>query len=296
MAEFEYDTAVAPYVTNFFGRMAADKRLSPQSRLRIQTDLLKGVGEIQEQRLKMQEQRDQGMLRSMRMQAGLLQMEETRRQIADQRRKAERSTALNTALRDTLNDNTLDPETKRQRIAAVALENADDDDVRTQAMFAMEALPTKEKKEELTFAQRLEIASRGVPREVLDSGDPELIGRSLAEQEQRDAQLRQQAKELEASRDQRKELFSKPIRFAKSENSFEPAKYLEDESHQAAKLMIRFGTPDEQKAFDQGDDIQRARIAQAIQVRELSKMLNEGAGGTEDRRSAVFKAVRSKPL
>jgi len=284
--DFSYDRDVAPHLSRFFGRVAADPRLSPESQLRLQTEVLSGVNAIEDQRLKLQQQRDQGVLARQRMEMGLLQMDDTRRQIREREARAAKAAQASTEIRSVLGDSTLTPTQKKQRLAesAVGYMTDADTNVRDQFGVAMKALPEDEE-EQFTPSQLIEMGASNVPPEVIASGDPTLIGRYMgqAAEAAREQKLKERVmlKQLEGDEQERKRVLTAPMRYADPDD--EGRVYLKDESQVAAKLLVqKYGTPEEREAFAaQQDDRERARIAMEIQIRNLS------AGGQPDKRTAV---------
>ena len=83
--DFSFERDIQGYASNYFDTIGNDPRLSPQRKAQLQGTLLGGVEDIQNQRLKLQEERDNGMMRTLKMQGYQSDLEDARAKRIQQR-------------------------------------------------------------------------------------------------------------------------------------------------------------------------------------------------------------------
>lgn len=295
--DFSFDRDIAPYASRFFGEVSADPGLTEQARARVQGTLLGGVQDIQKQRLELQKEKDDADYRRLRYAEGLGSLEESRLR----RKRIEESAGQVTgaaALAKSIVDSNDDPMTKAQRLAAAELENAGisatNPDVGQVFNIAKSAIPLGPKPL-VSNAQRISLALKGVPAEIIASGDPDLIAaaaeKHAAFEEGMQAErqrLTAQSKEAEEARDK---LLDADFKFAQDEATKEPTGWLEDDSTMKAALLVDvYGTPEEKKQFellkDADSDQGRVELARNIQMRQLREKLR-GTQGRVSRASSI---------
>jgi hypothetical protein len=132
--------------------------------------------------------------------------------------------------------------------------------------------------------------------EILETGDPVLIGRAAAEIAAIDEAKEKLAKGDDEARQLRLRLAQEPLKFAKDETTGTQSDWLEPESTQRAELIIEsFGdsvTKEEKERFARlktaGSDRERADLIEKIQLREQVKFLS---GGVADKRRSLAESM-----
>lgn len=277
-ADFSYDRDIAPQTARFFNKVGADPTLSHEAKMRLQGSTLGGVQGIETQRLKLQEERDQGRARKLDYEASSMRLEEARaaRARAEQR-EARRATVTATA--KGILDSADDPETKRQALARTALDFADDKDALDTFDIATKALP-KPKESTISDAQTLSMVLDGIPQEEIiaakESGDYSNLGK-IAHKLQKDALAAKEGREAaedktKAGMAQKLELAKMPLKFQKPEVDGDEPQWLDDSSTAVAtKVVEALGTPEERQRFMKlktaGSDRERAMMVELIQLR-----------------------------
>lgn len=274
-----YDTTIAPSTTRFFSDVQADPRLDSRTKAELQGTFLAGMQGIEAQRAKLAEERQQSAMRQLQYESGTLNLENAKME----RKRLEDSMAKGSALDADLNavlDSADDYETKLNNIAKVQMKYSDltiNPAVRYKLDAAKDAivkpLPTKPL---LTQEQLFQMGKAGVKPELIRSGDSYGAGLAAREATLADEQAKADA---EAAKQQDKELYSlltQDIEFEKPDDTVpgaSAAQWLKPESHEVAKMLVQFGSPDEKKKFEAAgianDDVTRANIARDIQRRML---------------------------
>lgn len=293
--EFSYDRDIAPQASRFFDEIGADTTLSHEAKMRLQGSLLGGVQGIESQRLKLQEERDQGRARKLDYEASSMRLEEARAARARAEQQEARRAGV-TATAKSILGSEADDDTKRQMLALSALDHAGDDDAVKTFGLAEKVLP-ETPKSAISPAERYSAALKGIPQETIDdalrTGNLDLIAVAAADVEaQKDAEA--EAKRLRHARgddaDRLKlELAKAPLKFQKDEMKGDTG-WLEPESTQkATAIVLALGTPAEQARFDalKGADSDHARadLIEKIQLREQLRVAQ--ATGGDGRKSAA---------
>lgn len=284
-----YDTNIAPAFPRFFGEIQANRDLSPQAKERLQTQVFAGASDINDQRMKLQQDRQNSALNQMRLEQSRLAMEEDAMRRERLRRETERVADLDTRIKEVVGGEG-DPLTKSQRLAELELEfgdlSASSPDVSRRFGIARNALPLAPKPL-FTPSQQIEQAAKGVPPEVIASGDPIAIGQWMGAAAERDAEIQRQADEVKSqaatSSKVLMDMLTEDLDFQKgTENTGKF--YLSDAAHARAKFFVEsFGTEEEKAAFDAAksptDDRPRAAIAERIRVRRLGEIARGAVEG-----------------
>ncbi len=277
-----YSTAIAPSTTRFFSDVQADPRLTSRTKAQLQGTMLAGVQEVEAQRAKMQEERDQSALRQLQYETGSLNLEQAKMD----RKRLEDSTAKGAAMDADLSavldsDSDSDYETKAADLAKVQMKYSDlvtaNPGVRYKLDAAKDAiikpLPVRPL---LTPEQQFQMGKAGADPRRVASGDYYGAGMGARQAETAEEQRKLDA---EAAKSQDKvlyDLLTSDIEFEKSDDlpdGAQAAQWLKPKSHETAKMLSQFGTPDEKKKFEAAgpanDDVTRANIARDIQRRML---------------------------
>lgn len=276
--DFSYQRDVAPYVANFFGEVRRDPKLSPEAMDRVQTSVLGGVQGVEAQRLKLKEEQDQNLLRNLSAKQTLLHLDDFRRRRDQEVREAEEVGAVGEEIRGIMSTDEPDY-LKFQKLRDATLRNlgtaAANPNVGRMLSTAESLLPPPAK-DPLTFAERIRLGMQGVPREILDTRDPDLIGQyagAVAErqkfEEERERQVREAAEKNDRFRDS---LLSKDIKYASNDDPV----WMDDDSKVHARVIVdRWGTPEEKKIFfgPENNDHRRMDIVNRVKTRELTKRL-----------------------
>ncbi len=284
-----YDTNIAPAFPRFFGEIQANRDLSPQAKERLQTQVFAGASDINEQRMKLQQDRQNSALNQMRLEQSRLAMEEDAMRRERLRRETEQVTDLDTRIKGVVGGEG-DPLTKSQKLAELELEfrdlSASSSDVSRRFDIARKALPLAPKPL-FTPSQQIEQAAKGVPPEVIASGDPIAIGQWMGAAAERDAEIQRRADEAKAQADASKtalmDMLTEDLDFQKTDE-YSGNAYLTDAAHARAKFLVEsFGTDEEKAAFDVAksptDDRPRAAIADRIRVRRLGEIARGAVEG-----------------
>lgn len=306
-SDFSYERDVAPYAGRFFGQIQQDTRLSPAARQRLQSGLLSGVSAIESQRMKLQEERDQSVMRRLQAERSMLEMEELRSKNARRQSLLQQGSTLDSEL-DSVVRSAEDAATRKQKLADLQYKYADlaslDPAIARKFDIADQAIPKpKEYTGKLTAGQQMEAAAKYIDPNLIaavDAGaeDPAVLGYAMAQAEQKEksnlAKLEESKKLASENKAYRERLLEKEIKFADPRDTGEDnimdaegrivgtRRWLTDESQIAAKQIAMLGTPEEQAAFNAAvnDDNARYRIVQDIRIRELQKRLSNSKAGT----------------
>lgn len=275
---FSYDRDIAPHASKFFDSIDADPTLSHGAKMRLQGTLLGGMEGIEAQRLKLQEERDQGRQRKLQYENSVFALENARAERARREQMEARRAGVAATAKGIL-DGAGDPETKRQVLARTALDFAGDNDAMEVFKTATGALP-KEREGGLTPNQIADFTSRigeyVTPEDLPDVlSNPMLLGQVLGKVGAEELK-RKEAKKLaddktEAGKAQKLELAKMPLKFAKGEAG-EESGWLEDSSTAiATKVVEALGNPQEKERFTKlktaGSDRERAMMVELIQLR-----------------------------
>lgn len=289
--DFSYERDVQAYIPRFFSEIRQDKNLSPQSVERLQTGVLKTAQDIELQRMKLVEERDQSLLRKLSAEQTMLHLDDFRRRQKREEQEAQEAGATAEAIRGITQSNLPDYD-KRAKLRDLTLSNlgtASRNPV-VQDMLRLTNAALPDPKDQFTPAQYIEMGLKGVPNEVIASGDPTLIGRFMAvgaeAEAERELRTKATMERMDKDEAEQRRVLHAPLKFQKdTENPEAPQRWLEDESQLTAKVIVeRWGTPDEKKEFysSKDNDPDRARIANDVRFRVLV-----GDGGQPDKREAV---------
>lgn len=276
--DFSYDRDIAPATSRFFNRVEANPNLTHAAKMRLQSSTLGGVEAIEAQRLKLQEERDQGRARKLDFEASSMRLEEARAARARAEQSEARRGAVTATAKSILDSND-DPETKRQLLARTALDYADDKDALHTFGIAADALP-KPKESRISDSQTLAMVLDGIPQDEIiaakETGDFSRIG-AFAQKIQAETQAAKEARKLaedqsEQAKAQKLELAKMPLKFQKPEMDGDEPQWLEDSSTAVAtKVVEALGTPEERQRFTKlksaGSDRERAMMVELIQLR-----------------------------
>ena len=309
--EFSYDRDIGGYASKFFDSIGNDPRLSPERKAQLQGTLLGGVEDIQNQRLKLQEEKDNGVMRSLKMQGYQSDLEDARAKRIQMQKDTEAIGGAKTRVNSILGDQSMSAEQKRQLLAQEELNHplAGDPSLGRVFNLGREALP-KEEKPLYTPGQTVnylsKIAGKVSPEELsMAMRDPVAMSAMIAEaeaqeREDKEAMTLNKRKDAEAH-EIKKGMMLKDLKFAKDETDA-PTGWLDDESTRDAEMIVlALGTPEEQKAFsdlkDAPSDEPRADLVRSIQRRELEARLSgktRGAAPEEDRKARTRSLIFGK--
>lgn len=296
--EFSFEKNVAPYASRYFDKISADRNLTGGQKRELQGMLLQGSDAIRKQQQAIRDEQQKGRMRDLQYASGVSALEEARAR----RALMERSTAeVNDAhgfIQSIFNEAD-PPDVKRQKIAAAKVANAGrlalNPDAKQVFDIAESALPP-ESTTRLTPSQVARFAAQNVPQEIIETGDPVLIGQVAARiaenQKAREDFESMASKDEESRKAMELKLAQTPLKFAKNEETDEESDWLEPESTLRAKLIVAMGTPEEQARFDklQGapSDRERADLIEKIQLRKQLEALRGGVVTSKDRVSGML--------
>lgn len=285
--DFDFNRDISPYVSNYLGEISRDTRLRPETARRLMSDVITGTNDVEMQRLKLQAEQQNSVLRQMRIEQGQLALQDARRRtrMFEEIDSASRSSAqeIQSVMRGSGT-----PEQKRQEIGAIGVNymgtpayRAVEDQVST----AFRSLPVEKTKGDLDLSTDLiqEAVETDIPEDILRRGNKAEIAAAIGEATRRRYEEEKRQKEIISNRKELKSLLSAPVRF--EDDTRDPGiKWLEPESHNNLKILVNtLGTDDEKKAFyESQDDVRRANIAGEIRVREMSRLLDERDTEQED--------------
>ena len=294
-AEFSFERDIAPYASRFFDEIGSSE-MSTSAKQKLQGSLLGGISDIESQRLKLQEERDQGRERNLSYERGVLALEEaraSRSRIEQQNREVGDVQSLVRGIVDSEDT----PDVKTQKLARTQLELGD----RVLAnpalghlfKFGHDAIP-KPDKPLISNAEMVTNTLKGVPWEEMvhakNTGDfsrVQAIIRGLEDEEftRREALTEKRASAAE-ERQTRTKLLDHDLSLARGteEDSKAESPWMKaGDTEIAYALHKQFGTPQEMKRFDElkGADSDRERLATArmIQAREKLKILSKAVSG-----------------
>jgi hypothetical protein len=192
-ADFDYTRDIAPHAGRFLGEIAGDRRLSAGAKSRLQAQLIGTVDAIGERRANLEKQRTSSALDQIRLESSQLALLDARdrrsRTLQDAGRMASLSGEIDALLRSDLPE-----ENKQQALAELEWANSDlvATDPRAARRFQIAGRtinPPKPEREWLTPDKFIDMVSKGVPPQILATGDPSIIGAALYEvmQVQREA-------------------------------------------------------------------------------------------------------------
>jgi len=299
-ADFSFEKDVAPYASRYFDRIAANPALSGSQKTELQGMLLGGVDEIRQQQLKLQEDRQQGRMRDLQYATGVSALEEARAKRA-RMEMASREVGESQFVVQQIMAGMDTPEEKRRKLAEYKIANAAklalNPDAKQVFEIADSSLP-KSGIGDLTKSQISRFAEKKVPLEILETGDPVLIGQTAAQIAAIDEAKQKLEKGDEEAKQLRLRLAQEPLKFAKDETTGTQSDWLEPESTMRAELIIEsFGdsvTKEDRERFaalkTAGSDRERADLIEKIQLREQVKALR---GGVEDKRRSLAESMFS---
>ena len=278
-ADFSFDRDIAPHASRYFNRVDANPNLSHEAKMRLQGSMLGGVEGIEAQRMKLQEERDQGRARKLDYESSAYRLEQARADRTRLEQMEARRAGLNLTAKSIL-DGPDDPETKRQTLARTALDYADDPDALKVFSIAQDALPKEKEDSLISNSNALALILDGIPQEEIayakKTGDYSRVGklsRDLKVQHEATVEVKKLEKLDEKDAKTRKlELAKMPLKFAKDEATGEESGWLEDSSTAVAtKVVEALGTPAEKARFAKlkaaDSDRERALLVELIQLR-----------------------------
>lgn len=191
---------VAAQTSTFFRGLAGDKVIDPAEKSRLATSFFSDVSQIRKIR-------DQNAMVPLRMERERLALDEARFSMERARKAAEQEdsfTALNNevdgVLQGIMDDDVLTPEEKVQEIRRAEFEtqrrvppSMSGGSSWLARKFGTAIKATSPNTSDLTPAQTIGLFQAGVPQEIIESGDPILIGRAAAEASQRAQTAKDQA-------------------------------------------------------------------------------------------------------
>ena len=296
---FDYQRDIAPAIPRFFGEIQSNTKLSDAAKQRLQAGVFAGAEDINKQRMAIQAERERSVLNQMRMKESQLAMEEDAMRREKTRRETERIAQLDASIKNVVGQD-IDPTTKSQRLAELELEFSDITASVPEAGrrfdIARGTLPLAPKSL-MTPSQQMDAAIKGVPPEVIASGDPVLMGQFMGLAAERDAEIQRRAEVAKAEASQSKSVmmdmltseldFEKPMDVdvvVDGKRDVEQRVYMTDAAHARAKFLVdMFGTPEEKQAFEEAkspvDDRPRAALAERIRVRRLGEIARGAVEG-----------------
>lgn len=275
--DFSYEANVAPYsrssANRFFGEIGADPNLRAADKAQLQGTLLQGVTDIATQREKLQQEAQQSVMGRLRIQEAESALEESRLR----RQRIAQAEADDNDLAGQINGVVYadaSPEERQQALADLELQHSGKlayNPILKQRFNAAKGAIPKSPKAMFTPDKMVDLYSK-LPPEIAGSGDPALIGQSLAivgqAEEQHKAALAEMKADTAESRRLRHALLTVDPKFEKDETTGEE-RWLDTGVHNQFKLLMEIeGTPEEQKKFNaEQDDKKRAIMAQQVQLR-----------------------------
>lgn len=304
--EFSFDRDVGAYASKYFDTIGNDSRLTHEQKVQLKGTLLGGVDDIQAQRLKLQEEKDQGVMRSLQMQGYQSDLEDARARRIQTQREAEAMVDVRDTVTQITGSKDHTPEQKRQLLAEAEMNHPLAGDPALGRMFGLghEMLPkggsTFTPGQTASYISKL--AGRMHPEDLAAAlQDPVTMGALLAEADAEEKENTEATKLRDRKDDEasviRKGMMLKELRFAKDETLNEPSVWLDDDSTRDAEMIVKaLGTSAEQKKFDElrtaPSDEERYALIRSIQRRELGARLggeSEAAAGSASRaRSLIF--------
>ena len=297
--DFSYAQDVQPYASRFFDRIDASSTLSHGAKMSIQSTLLNGMEDIETQRLKLQQERDEGRGRRLAYEDTAFRLENARAARTRAEQQESRRAGV-TGMAKSILDGKGDPETKRQMLARTALDFADDKDALETFDIATKALPRGEEKSSLiSDASALAMILDGIPQEEIthakSTGDYSRVG-ALSRKLKMDHEVAVENKRLGLAQDKEARtvklgLAKTPLKFAKDEASGTDTDRMEDESTNHATAIVQaLGTDEDIQKFialnGAPSDRERASLARDIQLRHLQKAAGREDATPDGRKSA----------
>ena len=188
-AEFDPRRDIDPMANRIFQDIGNARHIKPMEKLAMQSKFLSGVQDVQMQRMKLEGEKRQSMIESLRiqeMQDSIIANRQRQQAAANQTvRRTEFSGALKSVL-----DSDADPITKLgtlDKLAAQDLAMIATDTNMVEMYRTAKSMIQLPKVSTLTESQIMESMEKGVPANVIATGDPYLIGgfRRLAEIEEK---------------------------------------------------------------------------------------------------------------
>lgn len=302
--EFSYERDISPYASNFFNTIGNDSRLSPERKAQLQGTLLGGVQDIEAQRLKLQEERDKGQLRTLQFQSYQSDLEDARAKRIRMQQETESLNGVKGTVDSIIGNPDYTPEEKRQLLAKAEMEHPLAGDTTLGRMFNLgrEMLPKDEggkftPTQTATYISRL--AGKVAPEDLaIALQDETTLGVLLAqadamEKEDEEVSKLRERKDADA-RAIKRGMMLKDLKYAKDEMGT-PTTWLDEDSTRDAEMIVKaLGNPEEQKQFDElrtaPSDEARYELVRSIQRRELDTRL----GGKSE--SAADNASRARSL
>lgn len=255
---------VAAQTSNFFRGLASDEVIDPAEKSRLATSFFTDVSQIRKIR-------DQNAMVPLRMERERLALDEARFSMDRARKAAEQEdsfTALNSevdgVLEGIMSDDVLTPEEKVQEIRRAEFEaqrrvppsmtGGGTWLSRKFGTATKAVLPSAAS--DLTPAQTIGLFQAGVPQEIIESGDPILIGRAAADASQRAQMAKAQA---EAQEGIDKEARSKAAAYESALLGISNIDYATDPNNLDAA-----GNPAVDKTRLKGGDVAVARLKRVL--------------------------------
>jgi len=255
---------VAAQTSTFFRGLAGDKVIDPAEKSRLATSFFSDVSQIRKIR-------DQNAMVPLRMERERLALDEARFSMDRARKAAEQEdsfTALNAEVDGTLqgimDDDVLTPEEKVQEIRRAEFEaqrrvppSMSGGSSWLSRKFGTAIKATSPNTSDLTPAQTIGLFQAGVPQEIIESGDPILIGRAAADASQRAQMAKAQ---LEMQEDVDKEARSKAAAYESALLGISNIDYAIDPN----KPDPTTGEPSIDKTRLKGGDVAVARLKRVL--------------------------------
>jgi hypothetical protein len=277
---FSPERDIAPYTTNYFDSVENDPRLRRAQKTQLQGSLLGDVMDIELQRLKLQQERDDQQYRRQQMAVGSIALDAQRMRRDREMQAIAKRGVVDAQLRGVLDDQAATPDQKESAIARIAFDNSDIwDDPATQNRFnlAIKSLPTPAKPRYSTD-DYIRAGKAGVV--LTEDTHPAVLGQAEAKlaASEREA-VRQQR--LEDRRDMRDEAWehenirkkfetiSRPIRFDVDEDK-NPVRFDEGSSLTEKLLLDEVADDKERAAYDALSLAEKHKSLLSLQRRALN--------------------------
>lgn len=279
---FSPERDIAPYAVNFFDQIEGDPTLSRRSKTQLQGTLVGGMQDIELQRLKLQQERDETNLRRQRMAHGSIALESARMQLDREKAAAATKANAETGFRSIM-DADADPMDKAEALNRWAFDNPQalaDPDVKARFNLAHDIIG-KPSKPAYTNEQLQEAGEYGVPPEYLSNPYArgafigaakekrrlEEIDRKNTEQADEKNQNRDYAEQHEMARDRQQKKLG-VIRLKTDPTGVTVG--FKDEDAQTIKLLLEDqATKEEREKFDKASIGDKHKLLLDLQGRAI---------------------------
>jgi hypothetical protein len=305
--EFSYERDVQPYEARYFDRVSADPGLTEQARTRLQGSLLKDSTDIETQRMKLQEERDQSAMKKLQYTNGLSELEDARLR---RKRIQDNDAALSGvqgAVQGIINSDG-SPDDKRMALAGFQLNHgaaiAANPNAAEIVRIGHAAIPPG-KEPALTTAQAISSALQGE--------DPALLAEAIKNNDFSGVAARARHRELDKAaakegqflrhqevaeaRSAKDKLANESLKFVKDEGNME-TDYLTDESTIKATGIVHAlaETPEEIQHYqklmtNKASDRERKNYVDLIQTKYLLKKARAAASDAPEETAPKLRAA-----